>query len=189
VFLGILAIFTVFVFAIGSLVVSQVRNFVDEAPEYVQNIEDWINDTFDANVDFDDLADEFNDPEGPARQFVEDLAGSALEAGVTALAVVFQTLTIALFTFYLVADGPRLRRPIASKSCFARGSSPSTRRAATSIPVSSWRDCRPASTGSRSRSSTFHTHSRSHCGSASSRSSSRSSVPILQARSRCSSRC
>ncbi|MET1001415.1 MAG: AI-2E family transporter [Acidimicrobiia bacterium] len=114
VFLSILAVFAVFVFAIGSLVVSQVRNFVDEAPEYVQNIEDWINDTFDANVDFDDLADEFNDPEGPARQFVEDLAGSALEAGVTALAVVFQTLTIALFTFYLVADGPRLRRQICS---------------------------------------------------------------------------
>jgi predicted PurR-regulated permease PerM len=114
VFLVIFLVSMVFVVAIGSLVVSQVRNFVDEAPEYVQNIEDWINDTFDANVDFDDLIDELNDPDGPARGFVEDLAGNALKAGLTALSVLFQVFTIALFTFYLVADGPRLRRTICS---------------------------------------------------------------------------
>jgi predicted PurR-regulated permease PerM len=105
---------SLFVIAIGSLVVSQVRNFVDEAPEYVQNIEDWVNDTFDADVEFDDLIDELNDPDGPARGFVEDLAGNALKAGLTAITVLFQVFTIALFTFYLVADGPRLRRTICS---------------------------------------------------------------------------
>ncbi|GIU90573.1 MAG: AI-2E family transporter [Acidimicrobiia bacterium] len=114
VFVATVLIFGVFVFAIGSLVVGQVRNFVDEAPQYVQDLEDWINDTFDADVDFDDLADELDDPEGPARRFVEDLAGDALKAGLTAVAVVFQVLTIGLFTFYLVADGPRLRRTICS---------------------------------------------------------------------------
>jgi predicted PurR-regulated permease PerM len=114
VFVVLVAILALFVFAIGSLVVSQVRNFVDDAPEYVEDLEDWINDTFDANVDFDDLSEEFDDPEGPVRQFVEDLAGNALKAGLTAIEVVFQILTIALFTFYLVADGPRLRRTICS---------------------------------------------------------------------------
>jgi len=114
VFGTILAVITVFVFAIGSLVVTQVRNFVDDAPEYVQDLEEWVNDTFDAEVDFDDLGDEFNDPEGPARQFVENIAGDALKAGLTALSVLFQILTIMLFTFYLVADGPRLRRTICS---------------------------------------------------------------------------
>lgn len=114
VFVATLLIFGVFVFAIGSLVVGQVRNFVDEAPDYVQDLEDWINDTFDADVDFDDLADELDDPQGPARRFVEDLAGDALKAGLTAVAVLFQVLTIGLFTFYLVADGPRLRRTICS---------------------------------------------------------------------------
>ncbi|MGQ0823631.1 MAG: AI-2E family transporter [Actinomycetota bacterium] len=114
VFVSILAISGVFIFAIGSLVVTQVRNFVDEAPQYIQDVEDWVNNTFDADVDFDDLADELDDPEGPARQFVEDLAGDALKAGLTAVAVVFRLLTIGLFTFYLVADGPRLRRTICS---------------------------------------------------------------------------
>ncbi len=37
-----------------------------------------------------------------------------MSAGATVLRVLFQLLTIALFTFYLVADGPRLRRAILS---------------------------------------------------------------------------
>jgi predicted PurR-regulated permease PerM len=102
------------VFAIGSVLVSQVRNFVDEAPAYVDRIQNWVNDTFNAHVDFNDLADRLNDPNGPARNFVSDLAGSALKAGITAISVIFQIFTIALFTFYMVADGPRLRRTICS---------------------------------------------------------------------------
>jgi predicted PurR-regulated permease PerM len=114
VFLIILMVASVFVFLIGSLVVNQVRHFVDEAPDYVQRVENWVNDTFDTDVDFNDLSDEFKDPNGAARQFVNDLAGNALKAGLTAVTVVFQIFTIALFTFYLVADGPRLRRTICS---------------------------------------------------------------------------
>jgi predicted PurR-regulated permease PerM len=114
VFVILLSAVGVFVFAIGSLVVSQVRNFVDEAPAYVEDIERWVNDTFDADVNFDDLRRELDDPEGPARQFVEDLAGNALKAGLTLVAVIFQLFTVLLFTFYLVADGPRLRRTICS---------------------------------------------------------------------------
>ena len=114
VFVIILLVMAVFVFAIGSVVVNQVRNFVDQAPQYVDRIEKWINDTFHANVDFNDLADRLNDPNGPARNFVSSLAGNALKAGLTAVTVIFQIFTIALFTFYLVADGPRLRRTICS---------------------------------------------------------------------------
>ena len=114
VFLIIASLSGAFVFAIGSLVVTQVRHFVDEAPDYVQDVEDWVNDTFNTDVDFNDLSDEFKDPNGAARKFVNDLAGNALKAGLTAVTVVFQIFTIALFTFYLVADGPRLRRTICS---------------------------------------------------------------------------
>ena len=51
---------------------------------------------------------------GPRATSSRDLAGNALKAGLTAVTVVFQIFTIALFTFYLVADGPRLRRTICS---------------------------------------------------------------------------
>jgi predicted PurR-regulated permease PerM len=114
VFVGVLLFTALFVFAIGTVVVGQVRNFVDQAPHYVDRIQNWINSTFHAHVDFKDLADRINDPNGPAHDFVQNLAGSALKAGLTVVSVVFQVFTIALFTFYLVADGPRLRRTVCS---------------------------------------------------------------------------
>jgi predicted PurR-regulated permease PerM len=40
-------------------------------------------------------------------------AGNVIDIGVTAIGVIFQVLTIGLVTFYLVADGPRLRRVLA----------------------------------------------------------------------------
>lgn len=114
VFLGLLLTSAGFVAAIGSLVVDQVGNFIDEAPGYVQDVEDWANRRFDANVDFDDVIQDLRDPQGAARQFANDLAGDVLQFSVQALGVIFQIFTVALFTFYLVADGPRLRRAICS---------------------------------------------------------------------------
>jgi predicted PurR-regulated permease PerM len=102
-----------FVAAIGSVLVSQITDFVDEAPDYIDDTQDWINDTFDADVNFTDIRDRFTEG-GSANEFAADLGGYAVEAGTTVVAVLFQMLTIALFTFYLVADGPRLRRAILS---------------------------------------------------------------------------
>lgn len=102
-----------FIWAMGSLLVDQITGFVDESPTYIADVEDWINDTFDANVNFDDLIQEFQEG-GSAQEFATNLAGNIVSAGATVLSVLFQLLTIFLFTFYLVADGPRLRRAILS---------------------------------------------------------------------------
>lgn len=114
VFLGILLFGGVFATAMGSLVVSQARDFIDQAPAYVQDIEDWINERFDANIELDDVISDLKDPHGSARQFANDLAGNVLSFSVRAIGVIFQIFTVTLFTFYLVADGPRLRRAICS---------------------------------------------------------------------------
>ncbi len=103
----------VFVWAMGSLLVDQITGFVDDAPSYIEDVEDWINDTFDAHVNFDDVIEEFQQG-GRAQEFAGNLAGNVVSAGATVLTVLFQILTIFLFTFYLVADGPRLRRAILS---------------------------------------------------------------------------
>jgi predicted PurR-regulated permease PerM len=114
VFVIVLVFSSVFAFAIGSLVVRQVSDFIDKAPDYVDNVQNWVNDTFNANVDFNDLRKQLQNPKGGAQKFATNVAGSALKVGAAALAVLFQIFTIALFTFYLVADGPRLRRSICS---------------------------------------------------------------------------
>jgi predicted PurR-regulated permease PerM len=112
---GIVLVFmSVFTFAIGSLVVNQVSGFIDQAPDYVKNVEHWINHTFNAHVDLNKLQKQLENPKGGAQKFATNIAGTALKIGTTALGVIFQIFTIALFTFYLVADGPRFRRSICS---------------------------------------------------------------------------
>jgi predicted PurR-regulated permease PerM len=110
---GLLVITVLFIVAIGSVLVNQVTDFVDEAPRYLEDTQDWINETFDADVNFEDISERFQEG-GSANEFAADLGGYAVEAGTTVVRVLFQILTIALFTFYLVADGPRLRRAILS---------------------------------------------------------------------------
>jgi predicted PurR-regulated permease PerM len=109
----LLAGVALFVWAIGSLIVDQVTEFVDEAPERLEDTERWINDTFDTEVNFEDIQDEFQEG-GRASDFAANIAGDLVSAGATVVTVLFQMLTIALFTFYLVADGPRLRRALLS---------------------------------------------------------------------------
>ncbi|MDZ7733701.1 MAG: AI-2E family transporter [Acidimicrobiia bacterium] len=104
----------VFIFAMGAVVVGEVADFVDQAPEYVQSIEDWVNSTFDADYDADEVIEELSDADGPLRDAATNLGGQAVAISFTVLGLIFQVFTVALFTFYLVADGPRFRRTLCS---------------------------------------------------------------------------
>jgi predicted PurR-regulated permease PerM len=115
VFLVIAALAAGFIAVMATLVVNQVQSFVNDAPSYIDDIERFVNDHFDRNWKFDDLKKEFTSKNGSARQFANHLAGKAVQLGVTALGVIFSFFAITLFTFYLVADGPRLRRSICSR--------------------------------------------------------------------------
>jgi predicted PurR-regulated permease PerM len=99
---------------IGKLVVDQVRQFIDQAPAKSQNLEHWINRTLGTHLSNKEISKEFSDPNGPIRNFATHLAGNALGFSLSALDVIFRFFTILLFTFYLVADGPRFRRLICS---------------------------------------------------------------------------
>jgi predicted PurR-regulated permease PerM len=111
VLLGTLAIFFGL---IGKLVVDQLRQFIDQAPSKSENLERWINQHFGTHLSNQQIRKEFNDPNGSIHNFATHLAGNALGFSVSALEVVFRFFTILLFTFYLVADGPRFRRVICS---------------------------------------------------------------------------
>jgi predicted PurR-regulated permease PerM len=101
----------VFLFAIGSLVAKQASSLFDKAPDYVRAIEGWVNRTFNQNVDARDLIDRITKSNGP----FESLATNTLSLSATFAGFLFQSLAVALFTFYLVADGPRFRRAICSR--------------------------------------------------------------------------
>lgn len=102
-----------FGFAIGSVLADQVSNFVDEAPVYIEDLETWANDNLGVELDTADLVQEFQEG-GAATELATRLAGDLVGLGTRALNILLQLLTVLLFTFYLVADGPRLRRTVCS---------------------------------------------------------------------------
>ncbi|MCB0977009.1 MAG: AI-2E family transporter [Acidimicrobiales bacterium] len=97
---------------LGQALFTQVSEFAADLPKRLERIETTVNERFDTNLDFDEFIDSYRerDLSGSASK----LAENALDLGVTAVGVLFQLFTIALFTFYMVADGPRLRRTVLS---------------------------------------------------------------------------
>jgi predicted PurR-regulated permease PerM len=94
--------------------VGQVSHLADPVPGYVDDTIALVNRTFDAKLSSDTLVAQLSSAESPVRRFATGLAGSALGIGVQLLTLLFQLLTVALFTFYFAADGPRFRRALFS---------------------------------------------------------------------------
>lgn len=112
---GVLGVFLLFLVAIGTLVGTQVADLLSQSDVYITDTVDWLNSTFGTTIDPQDVINEFNDPDGRVQQFVQSQGDEAVRLSLTAVTVIFQGLSILLFTYYLVADGPRLRRVICSR--------------------------------------------------------------------------
>lgn len=113
-FLSLFLFVVVFLVAIGAVVVDQTTQFIDQAPDYTENVADLVNEHFGTEISVDELQNELTRSDGPVRGFATRLAGNAAGVGLSALSAIFRLLTIGLFTFYLVADGPKFRRSVCS---------------------------------------------------------------------------
>jgi predicted PurR-regulated permease PerM len=112
---GVLGLFAIFVGAIGTLVASQIADLLSNSDKYITDTVKTINDTFGTNLDASSIIDEFNNPNGRVQRFIKDQQANAINLSVTALGVLLQLFSVLLFTFYLVADGPKLRRALCSR--------------------------------------------------------------------------
>jgi predicted PurR-regulated permease PerM len=112
---GVLLAAGVFVGAIGTLVGTQIADLLQNSEEYITDSVDAINDTFGTELDPQEVIDEFNDPDGPVQEFIDSQQDKVVSLSLTALGWLLQALSVMLFTYYLVADGPRLRRIICSR--------------------------------------------------------------------------
>ena len=101
-----------FVAVMGALVADQANELAENRDGYVTDVVAFLNDNFGANLDAAEIVDSIDDPQGPVREFLNSQADRAVKFGVTAFGTLFQAFSILLFTFYLAADGPRLRRTI-----------------------------------------------------------------------------
>ena len=107
--------FLVFAGAVGTLVGTQIAELLSESDAYITDTVKFINDTVGTEIDPQDVIREFNDPDGRVQQFIQSQSDEAIRLSLAALEVIFQGLSVVLFTYYLVADGPRLRRGICSR--------------------------------------------------------------------------
>lgn len=103
-----------FVAVMGTLVADQATELSANRDTYVTDVVGFVNDNFGAKLDAEEIITSIDDPDGPFREFLNSQADRAVQLGVSALSTLFQAFSILLFTFYLAADGPRLRRTICS---------------------------------------------------------------------------
>jgi predicted PurR-regulated permease PerM len=113
--LGVLLAGLIFVGAIGTLVGTQVADLLQNSESYVNRTVDFLNDNFGTNIDPQSVNDSISDPNGPVQNFIRNQQDQVLRLSVAALGFLLQVFTALLFTFYLVADGPRLRRSVCSR--------------------------------------------------------------------------
>ncbi len=113
--LGVMFAFLIFVAAVGTLVGTQVADLLSQSDAYITDTVDFVNDTFGTEIDAQDVIDEFNDPNGRVQRFISSQSDKAVQVSLTVVGVIFQGLSVLLFTYYLVADGPRLRRALCSR--------------------------------------------------------------------------
>lgn len=101
-----------FLVLMGQALFTQVSDFIEDLPNRVERMEQQINDRFGTELDADELVEEFQSED--VQGIATDLGSKAVILGISAIGIVFNLFTIALFTFYMVADGPRFRRSVLS---------------------------------------------------------------------------
>ena len=115
VILAVVLVMGLFVGAVGTLVGGQLADLLQNTDQYVTRIVRFINDAFGTNLDPREVNEQIQDPNGGFQQFIESQRDDALRLSATAVGGLLQTFSALLFAFYLVADGPRLRRAICSR--------------------------------------------------------------------------
>lgn len=103
-----------FIAAFGGLLVAQLSQLIQEVPTIIDRAADWASRTFERDIDPNAIAKQFNISTTQIASWASNVAGGVLGILTTTVGLVFQGFTLLLFAFYFSADGPRLRRTIAS---------------------------------------------------------------------------
>ena len=97
---------------VGALLAKQVTEFSENVPAYLVDIDNFLDDNFGIENATEDLRSRYDS--GALASLLGDLADDLARFGSTVANVMFQLFTIGLFTFYLVAEGPKVRRLVCS---------------------------------------------------------------------------
>ncbi|MYR19861.1 AI-2E family transporter [Streptomyces sp. SID6137] len=102
-----------FVTLLGSMLAGQIIKMIEGFPDYLDSLIHWTNQTFHANLRRVDVQEGLLHSDW-LRKYAQNSAAGVLDVSQQVLGGLFQLLTVALFSFYFAADGPRLRRALCS---------------------------------------------------------------------------
>ena len=109
-----LALLGLFIAVFGGVLATQVVELVQALPDLILNIVDWVNRTFNTNIDPVRLLDNLNLTTEQITDIASSLAGGIFGVFVGVVGLLFDFVTILVFSFYFSADSPRIKRWIAS---------------------------------------------------------------------------
>ena len=114
--LGLVFLAGVFLLAlIVPAVVTGFKQLIDNAPQLVDRFVGWLHVIGIKNVSTDKLITELQNNADKVVSAAQGIAGGLIIGVATSiLGALFKVATVGLFTFYFVAEGPRLRRAILS---------------------------------------------------------------------------
>lgn len=93
------------------LVITQTANLIDKMPSYIDQLAEFLG-RFGIDVEPNRMLEAVTSIDASIEGLAGDFGGTVLGVGTALVATIFQLLTIALFTFYLTADAPRIRRGV-----------------------------------------------------------------------------
>lgn len=113
-FVAVMLMAVLFTWVMAELVISQVSDLVDKAPDYLDQAADWLNRTFGVDLDTTDVNDIISRYQSDIASVATDVGGRALSLTGSIVGLVFQAFTVLLFAFYMTAEGPQMRRNVCS---------------------------------------------------------------------------
>ncbi|WP_460717748.1 AI-2E family transporter [Nocardia heshunensis] len=114
VFIVVFACTAGFLATLGVLMVETVANVVSELPRLIDELVAWINSTFHQKFTLDQLRDRLFKDSDIISSYAARAANNVWGLSSTVLGGLAKFVTIALFSVYMTADGPKLRRALCS---------------------------------------------------------------------------
>ncbi|MFL5798425.1 MAG: AI-2E family transporter [Actinomycetota bacterium] len=96
------------------LVISQTQGLIGKVPGWLHDLSSRSHKIFGITISTQNLSKSLEKVKANLANYAKDIAANLLHIAATVVGLLFQLLTIALFTFYMVADGPRFRRTVCS---------------------------------------------------------------------------
>lgn len=103
-----------FVAALIPVLVTQAGQVIDDLPGYLEGITGFLRNSFGFELESPENWIDFENLGDLIQRFGSQFAGGVLAVGNTVFGAIFQLATVALFSYYLLAEGPTWRRVLMS---------------------------------------------------------------------------